>query len=102
LNASAEGFETDSKSVTIVGQCVAMLDRIDSQSTSQSSAIHSETISLYSAPLKTKGTTTLNTVPFIYATIEFLAVALTAYFIGLIYNGLLLNSPEVALIQLAS
>lgn len=61
-------------------------------SKSHSSAIRPPLTSLDAAPSKSKGTTNLNTALITYAAIEFLAIACSAYFIGLFYQGTFLNS----------
>ena len=59
---------------------------------SRSAAVHSESVPLDAAPARSTGTTHLNTALVTYASIEFLAVACSAYFFGLLYYGIFLNS----------
>jgi hypothetical protein len=59
---------------------------------SHSSAVRPPLTSLDAAPSKSKVTTHLNTALTTYAAIEFLAVACSAYFIGILYHGIFLNS----------
>ena len=58
----------------------------------RSAAVHAELVPLDAAPAKSTGTTHLNTALVTYASIEFVAVACSAYFIGLLYHGIFLNS----------
>ena len=59
---------------------------------SRSAAVRAESVPLDAAPAKSIGTTHLNTALVTYASIEFVAVACSAYFIGLLYHGIFLNS----------
>ena len=58
---------------------------------SRSAAFHSASVPIDAAPARSTGTR-LNTALTTYAAIEFLAVACSAYFLGLFYYGIFLNS----------
>jgi Undecaprenyl-phosphate glucose phosphotransferase len=73
-----------------------MLQETVTRSNSRSSATHSSVTLLDVAQVKSKGTPRLNTIVIIYATLEFLAVVSSAYFIVLIYYGLFLGSSEAS------